>query len=139
MNNDRASEIISNDDTENAIAQNEPPETVLPTQPISDINPESDNSFYLKKMAIACTTIVFGLAVFFLFAKETDVCFLSTCSNYSDSVTTGSDLTASVGNEFLITAGSVGLAAVLAGTSMIPVIPAAVVGAAIWFLVHLVR
>lgn len=139
MDNNQPSEIISNNETQNEIAQDQTPETVLQTQPISDINPESDNSFYLKKMAIACTTIVFSLAVFFLFAKETDVCFLSTCSNYSDSVTTGSDLTASVGNEFLITAGSVGLAAVLAGTSMIPLIPAAVVGAAVWFFVHLVR
>ena len=138
-NNDRSSEIISNNETQNEIAQNEIPETVLQTQSVSVINPESESSFNLKKLIIVCTAVVSGLAIFFLFAKETDVCFFSTCNNYSDSIATASDATASVGDEFLIMAGSIGLAAVLAGTSMIPLIPAAAVGLGVWFLVHLVR
>ena len=135
MDNNQSSEIISNNQTQNEIAQNEFSETVLQTQSVSAINSESNNSFELKKWAIVCSFIVLAIAVYVLLSKQTDTCLFSTCTEYSYS----NGDSASVGNEFLITAGSVGLAAVLAGTGMIPLIPAAVVGVGIWFLVHLVR
>ena len=135
MENNQSSEIIANNETQNAIAQNESPETVLQTQPVSVINSESNNSFELKKWIIICIAGVAAITCFFLFAKETDVCFLSTCNDYSDSMATGST---SVGNEFLVYAGS---AATLVGLTLIgvPLLPAIAVSTGVWFFVHLIH
>lgn len=134
MDNNQTSEIISNNETENEIAQNETPETVLQTQPVSVVNSESNNSFELKKWAIVGSFIVLAIAVYVLLSKESDTCLFSTCSEYSYS----SGDSTSVGNEFLIYAGS---AATLVGLTFVgvPLLPAIAASAAFWFLVHLVH
>ena len=134
MENNQSSEIISNNENQDEIAQNESPETVLQTQPVSVINSESNNSFELKKWAIVCSFIVLAIAVYVLLSKETDTCLFSTCSEYSYS----NGDSASVGDEFLIYAGS---AATLVGLTLVgvPLLPAIAASAGVWFLVHLVH
>ena len=134
MNNNQPSEIISNNETQESIARNESPQTVLQTQPVSVINSESNNSLELKKWAIVGSFIVLAIAVCVLLSKETDTCLFSTCSEYSYS----SGDSASVGNEFLIYAGS---AATLVGLTLIgvPLLPAIAASAGVWFFVHLVH
>ena len=135
MKNNQSSPIISNNKTQNEVASSDCSETILETQPVSVINPENNNSFELKKWIVVCTAGVAAITFFFLFAKETDVCFLSTCNDYSDSVATGS---ISLGNEFLVYAGS---AATLVGLTLIgvPLLPAIAMSTGVWFLVHLIH
>ncbi|WP_036484417.1 hypothetical protein [Myxosarcina sp. GI1] len=133
MDNNQSSEIISNNETQNEILQNDSPETVLETQPISVTNSEHKNSLELKKWAIVGCCVVLTIAAYVFLSKETDTCLFSTCSEYSYS---SGDL--SVGNEFLIYAGS---AATLVGLTFVgvPLLPAIAVSTGIWFFVHLVR
>lgn len=132
MENNQFSQIISNSEAQNGSLRNHS-ETILETQQVSLINPENNNSLVLKKRIIACSAGVLAITCFFLFAKETDVCFLSTCNHYSDSVATGS---ISVGNEFLIYAGSAATLVTLT-TIGVPLLPAIAVSTGIWFFVHL--
>ena len=135
MDNNQSSEIISHNENHDEIAQNESPETILQTQPVSVINSESNNSFELKKWAIVCSFIVLAIAVYVLLGKETDACLFSTCSEYSYS----SGDSVSIGDEFLIYAGSAATLLVLTTFLSIPVLPAIAVSAGVWFLVHLVH
>jgi hypothetical protein len=143
MENNQSSQIISNSEAQNEIASSEAQngslrnhsETILRTQQVSVINPENNNSLVLKKWIIACSAGVLAITFFFLFAKETDVCFLSTCNHYSDSIATGST---SVGNEFLVYAGSAATLVTLT-TIGVPLIPAFAVSTGIWFFVHLIH
>ena len=139
MENNQTSEIISNNDTENAIAQNEPPETVLQTQPVSVIDSESNNSFVLKKLAIFCAAGVLALSVFFIFAKGTDVCLAINCNDYSDSVATGADSSASIGTDFVAYAGGAASLLVLTAVVGVPLLPAVAISTGIWFLVQMIH
>ena len=139
MNNDRSSEITSNNETQNAIAQNETPETVLQTQPVSVINSESDNSFALKKIAIFCAAGVLALSVFFIFAKGTDVCLAINCNDYSDSVATSSASSESIGTDFVAYAGGAASLLVLTALVGVPMLPAVAISTGIWFLVRMIH
>jgi hypothetical protein len=141
MKNNQSSQIISNSEAQNEIASSEArngsvrnhSETILETQQVSVINSENNNSLVLKKWIIACSAGVLAITFFFLFAKQTSVCLAITCNDYNDSLATGST---SVGNEFLVYAGS---AATLVTLTIIgvPLIPAIAVSTGIWFFVHL--
>lgn len=137
MNNDRSSEIISNNEIQNEIAQNETAETVLPTQPVSVINPS--NNFALKKIAIFCAAGVLALSVFFIFAKGTDVCLAINCNDYSDSVATGSTSAESIGTDFVAYAGGAASLLVLTAVVGIPLLPAVAISTGIWFLVQMIH
>ena len=138
MNNDRYSEIISNNDR-NEITQNESPETVLQTQPVSAINSESDNSFALKKIAILCAAGVLALSIFFIFAKGTDVCLAINCNDYSDSVATSSPSSESIGTDFVAYAGGAASLLVLTAVVGVPLLPAVAISTGIWFLVRMIH
>ena len=139
MENNQSSEIISNNETQNEIAQNETPETVLQTQPVSVIDSESNNSFALKKLAIFCAGGVLALSVFFIFAKGTDVCLAINCTEYSDSVTTSSGSSTSIGNDFVAYAGGAASLLVLTTLVGVPLLPAVAISTGIWFLVQMIH
>ncbi len=139
MDNNQPSKIISNNETQNAIAQNKSPETVLQTQPVSVINTESDNSFDLKKMAIFCAAGILALSIFFIFAKGTDVCLAINCTEYSDSVATGSASSTSIGNDFVAYAGGAASLLVLTAVVGVPLLPAVAISTGIWFLVRMIH
>ena len=139
MDNDRSSEITSNNETHNEIAQNETPETVLQTQPVSVINSESNNSFALKKIAIVCAAGVLALSVFFIFAKGTDVCLAVNCNDYSDSVATSSSSAESIGTDFVAYAGGAASLLVLTAVVGVPLLPAVAISTGIWFLVRMIH
>ena len=139
MDNNRSSEITSNNETHNEIAQNETPETVLQTQPVSVINSESNNSFALKKIAIVCAAGVLALSVFFIFAKGTDVCLAVNCNDYSDSVATSSSSAESIGTDFVAYAGGAASLLVLTAVVGVPLLPAVAISTGIWFLVRMIH
>ena len=139
MDNNQSTEITSNNETQNEIAQNETPETVLQTQPISVISPENNNSFALKKIAIFCATGVLALSVFFIFAKGTDVCLAINCNEYSDSVATNSASTESIGTDFVAYAGGAASLLVLTAVVGVPLLPAVAISTGIWFLVRMIH
>lgn len=135
MNNDRSSEIISNNER-NAIAQNETPETVLQTQPVSAINSD-DNSFTLKKIAIFCAAGVLALSVFFIFAKGTDVCLAINCNDYKDSIASGSSTP--IGTDFVAYAGGAATLLVLTTLVGVPLLPAVAISTGIWFAIQMIH
>ena len=139
MDNNQSTEITSNNETQNEIAQNETPETVLQTQPISVISPENNNSFALKKIAIFCATGVLALSVFFIFAKGTDVCLAINCNEYSDSVATSSPSSESIGTDFVAYAGGAASLLVLTAVVGVPLLPAVAISTGIWFLVRMIH
>ncbi len=139
MDNNQPSEIIFNNETQNAIAQNTIPETVLQIQPVSVINPENNNSFVLKKIAIFCAAGVLALSVFFIFAKGTDVCLAINCNDYSDSVATSSASSTSIGTDFVAYAGGAASLLVLTTLVGIPLLPAVAISTGIWFLVRMIH
>ena len=139
MDNNQSTEITSNNETQNEIAQNETPETVLQTQPISVISPENNNSFALKKIAIFCATGVLALSVFFIFAKGTDVCLAINCNEYSDSVATSSPSAESIGTDFVAYAGGAASLLVLTAVVGVPLLPAVAISTGIWFLVRMIH
>lgn len=139
MENNQSSEIISNNQTQNKITQNETPETVLETRPVSVINPESNNSFALKKLAILCAAGVLAISVFFIFAKGTNVCLAINCNDYSDSVATGSGSSTSIGNDFV--AYAFGAASLLVLTTLVgfPLLPAVAISTGVWFFIQMIH
>lgn len=139
MENNQSSEITSNNETQNEIAQNKSPETVLEIQPVSVINSESNNSFVLKKIAIFCAAGVLALSVFFIFAKGTDVCLAINCNDYSDSVATGSASSTSIGSDFVAYAGGAASLLVLTTLVGVPLLPAVAISTGIWFLVQMIH
>lgn len=136
MDNNQSSEITSNND-QDKIAQNETPETVLQTQPVSVIN--SDDSFALKKIAILCAAVVLALSVFFIFAKGTDVCLAINCNDYSDSVATSSPSSKSIGTDFVAYAGGAASLLVLTAVVGVPLLPAVAISTGIWLLVRMIH
>lgn len=139
MDNNRSSEIISNNETQNPIAQNETPETVLQTQPVSVINLENNNSFALKKLAIFCAAGVLALSIFFIFAKGTDVCLAINCNDYSDSVATGSASSTSIGTDFVAYAGGAASLLVLTTLVGVPLLPAVAISTGVWFVLQMIH
>ena len=139
MDNNQSSEIISNNEIQNEITPNESLKTVLETQPVSVINPESNNSFALKKIAIFCAAGVLALSVFFIFAKGTDVCLAINCNEYSDSVATNSASTESIGSDFVAYAGGAASLLVLTAVVGVPLLPAVAISTGIWFLVRMIH
>lgn len=146
--NNQSSEIVSNsnNEAENEIASNTPQseslqdtsEQILETQPVSVINAENNNSLELKKWLITSGVVILTLAVCILLSKENDVCFLSTCNEYSDS--TATDLTStSVGDDFIAYAGGAATLLVLTTLVGVPLLPAVAISTGIWFLVHLIH
>ena len=138
MDNNQPSQIVSDsaNEAQNAISSSDRPETVPETQPVSVINPESNNFLVRKKWIIVCTAGVLALAVFFLFAKETDVCILNACNDYSDSLATDSS---SIGNDFLAYAGGAATLVVLTTLVGVPLLPAVAVATGVWFLVQMIH
>ena len=139
MENNQPSEIVSNKETNNKIAQNESPETILQTQSVSAINPESNNSSALKKIAIFCAAGILALSVFFIFAKGTDVCIAINCNDYSDSVATGAGSSTSIGTDFVAYAGGATSLLVLTAVVGVPLLPAVAISTGIWFLVQMIH
>ena len=136
MDDNQSSEIISNNETLNEIRQNQNPETVVQTQPVSAINPENNNSFELKKWMIICSAGVLAFGVFFIFAKETDICLAINCNDYNDSVATSST---SIGGEFLAYAGGAATLLVLTTLVGVPILPAVAISTGVWFLVQMIN
>ena len=136
MDNNRSSEIISNNETQKAIAQNQIPETILQTQPMSDL--ENNNTFALKKIAVFCLAGVLALSVFFIFAKGTDVCLAINCNHYSDSVAS-SPSSESIGTNFVAYAGGAATLVVLTAVVGVPLLPAVAISTGIWFLVQMIH
>ena len=139
MENNQSSEIIANNEIPNEIDQNESPETILQTQSVSVVNPESNNSFALKKIAIFCAAGVLALSVFFIFAKGTDVCLAINCNDYSDSLATGSASSESIGTDFVAYAGGAASLLVLTTLVGVPLLPAVAISTGIWFLVRMIH
>jgi hypothetical protein len=139
MNNDQSSNIVSNNETNNEIAQNEIPETVLQTQPVLVINPENNNSFILKKLVIFCAAGVLALSIFFIFAKGTDVCLAINCNEYSDSVATGSVSSTSIGTDFVAYASGAASLLVLTTLVGVPLLPAVAISTGIWFVIQMIH
>ena len=139
MDNNQSSEIISNNEIQNEITPNESLKTVLETQPVSVINPESNSSFALKKIAIFCAAGVLALSVFFIFAKGTDVCLAINCNEYSDSVATNSASTESIGTDFVAYASGAASLLVLTAVVGVPLLPAVAISTGIWFLVQMIH
>ncbi len=137
-NHNQSSQIISNSNNEaqNQIASSDRSETILETQPVSVINTESNQTFEFKKWMIICSAGILAIAVFFLFAKETDVCFLSTCNDYSDSLATDST---SIGNDFLAYAGGAASLIVLTTLVGVPLLPAVAISTGVWFVVQMIH
>ena len=131
---DAQSEITSKTPRSGAVVES--PETILETQSASAINSENNNSFELKKWMIFCTAGVLAIAAFFLFAKETDVCFLSTCNDYSDSIGTDS---ISMENNFLAYASGTASLIVLTTLVGVPLLPAVAISTGVWFLVQMIQ
>ena len=137
MNKDKSSQIVAdpNSETENEMTSSDRPETILETQPVSVSNPESNNSFELKKWIIAGGVVIVTIAVCIIFAKETEVCFFSTCNDYSDPLTTNS---LTIGNDFLAYAGGAATLVVLTTLVGIPLLPAVALSTGVWFLVQMI-
>lgn len=138
MENNQPSEIVSIDGNKKTI-KNETPENVLQTQPVSVINSESNNSFKLKKWAIICSAVVLALALFLILSKETDICLAITCNNYSDSVTTDSALSSSIGTDVVAYAGGAASLLILTSLVGVPLLPAVAVSTGIWFLIKMIH
>ena len=128
MDTDRSSQILSH-------SPNEPTKDGLKTQAVSVINSENTNSFNVQKWGLICLTVLLGLTVFLLFARETDVCLLSTCNDYSDSVATST----SMGNDFIAYAGGAATLLVLTALVGVPLLPAVAISTGVWFLVQMIQ
>jgi hypothetical protein len=147
MENNQSSEIISNNEVQNAIAkrtrrviaQNATPETILETQPVSVINLENNNSFVLKKLVIFCAAGVLALSIFFIFAKGTDVCLAISCNEYSDSVATGSASSTSIGTDFVAYASGAASLLVLTTLVGVPLLTAVAISTGIWFVIQMIH
>jgi hypothetical protein len=136
MENNQSSQIVSNKETQDEIISGNPSEQVLETQPVSVINTQNNNALQLKKWIIAGGVVVLTIAVCIFLAKETDVCFMSTCNHYSDS--TGSDST-SIGNDFIAYAGGAATLLVLTTLVGIPLLPAVAISTGVWFVLQMIR
>ena len=136
MNNDRSSEIVSNSDNEaqNSIAKSDRSE-VVETESVISSEP-NNNVLELKRMAIAGGVVILTLTICILLSKENDICFFSTCNEYSDSTATG--LT-SIGNDFIAYAGGAASLLVLTTLVGVPLLPAVAISTGIWFLVRIIH
>lgn len=141
MENNQSSQIVSNNEArpQNEITSNESEadlqEPILDTQPVSVVN-QNNNSLELKQWAIAGGVVVLTIAVCIFLAKETDVCFMSTCNHYSDS--TGSDST-SIGNDFIAYAGGAATLLVLTTLVGIPLLPAVAISTGVWLVMQIIN
>lgn len=139
MENDQSSEIVSNNETEHKITENETPEHILQTQPVSAIHSESNNSFEPKKWIIVCAAGVLALAVLLIFVKGTHVCLAINCNEYSDSVATSSASSTSIGTDIVAYAGSAASLVILTTLVGVPLLPAVAVSTGIWFLIQMLH
>ncbi|VEP16633.1 conserved hypothetical protein [Hyella patelloides LEGE 07179] len=128
MDTDRSSQIVSH-------SPNEPTQDRLKTQAVSVINSENTNSSNVQKWGLICLSVLLGLTVFLLFARETDVCLLSTCNDYSDSVATSTLM----GNDFIAYAGGAATLLVLTALIGVPLLPAVAISTGVWFLVQMIQ
>ena len=135
MNNPNSSEIIAN--SENKIVSKESIETDVETQTVSVIDAQKNNSGAIKKWLIVSMAIVLTFTAFFLFGKETDICFFSTCNEYTDSV--GVEDAASIGNDFVAYAGGAATLVILTTLVGVPLIPAIIASAGVWFLIQMIQ
>ncbi len=133
MNNPKSSEIITNSD--NKIISKKSTETEVETQRVSVI--DSQKNSIIKKWLIVSMAIVLTITAFFLFGKETDMCFFSTCNEYTDSV--GVEDTTSIGSDFVAYAGGAATLVVLTTLVGVPLIPAIIASAGVWFLIQLIQ
>ena len=133
MNNPKSSEIITNSD--NKIISKKSTETEVETQRVSVI--DSQKNSIIKKWLIVSMAIVLTITAFFLFGKETDICFFSTCNEYTDSV--GVEDAASIGNDFVAYAGGAATLVILTTLVGVPLIPAIIASAGVWFLIQLIQ
>lgn len=136
MENNQSSQIVSNNETQDEITSGNPPEQVLKTQPVSVINTQNNNTLELKKWIITGGVVVLTIAVCIFLAKETDVCFMSTCNHYNDSV--GSDST-SIGNDFIAYAGGAATLLVLTTLVGIPLLPAVAISTGVWLVMQIIH
>ncbi|MEL6439808.1 MAG: hypothetical protein AAFQ80_11210 [Cyanobacteria bacterium J06621_8] len=131
MDNQQSSEIITDNQAQDAIAHEETPEIIVESQPVLITSP--DDSFTLKKIAIFCAAGVLALSVFFIFAKGTDVCLAINCNSYSDSVSSSA-----MGTDFVAYAGGAASLLVLTATGM-SILPAVAISTGIWFAIQMIR
>lgn len=138
MDNNQSSEIVPNSTniSQNAISSSDRSKSILETQSVSIIKPENNNSFELKKWIVVCTAVVLSVAIFFLFAKGTDICFLSICHDNGGSSATDST---SMGHEFVAYAGGAATLVVLTTLVGIPLLPAVAVSAGVWFFIQMIH
>ena len=136
MENNQSSQIVSNQETQDEITSGNPSEQVLETQPVSVVNTQNNNALELKKWIITGGVVVLTIAVCIFLAKETDVCFMSTCNHYSDS--TGSDST-SIGNNFIAYAGGAATLLVLTTLVGIPLLPAVAISTGVWLVMQIIH
>lgn len=135
MNNNKSSKIIANSD--NKIISDKSTKTDIEAQTISVIDAKKNNSGTIKKWLIVSMAIVLTITAFFLFGKETDICFFSTCNEYTDSV--GVEDANYIGNDFVAYAGGAATLVVLTTLVGVPLIPAIIASAGVWFLIQLIQ
>ena len=144
MENNRSSQIVPNKEVRahNEITSNvsesgsESDRSEQMVENLSVINSQDNNSLELKKWIIAGGVVVLTIAVCIFLAKETDVCFMSTCNHYSDS--TGSDST-SIGNDFIAYAGGAATLLVLTTLVGIPLLPAVAISTGVWLVMRIIH
>ena len=134
MENNQSSQIVSDRETQDEITSGGFPEQIIETQPVA-IDSQKNNALQLKKWIIAGGVVVLTIAVCIFLAKETDVCFMSTCNHYSDS--TGSET--SIGNDFVAYAGGAATLLVLTTLVGIPLLPAVAISTGVWFVLQMIR
>ena len=137
MNNNSSSEIISNSDNkaQNSISQSDRSE-VAETESVISSKP-NNNALESLKIAIAGGVVILTLAICILLSKENDVCFFSTCNEYSDS--TATNLTSTLGDDFIAYAGGAASLLVLTTLVGVPLLPAVAISTGIWFLVRIIH
>lgn len=146
MENNRSSQIVPNNEarahneiTSNApqsVSESDRSEQII--ENLSVINSQDNNSLELKKWLVAGGVVVLTLAVCILLSKETDVCFLSTCNDYKDSLATDST-SASIGNDFLAYAGGAATLLVLTTLVGIPLLPAVAISTGVWWVMQMIH
>lgn len=137
MNNHQPSEIVPNSPEESpAIAPDKSAETILESRSVSVNSYQNPNSFRPAQWTVLCIAVVLVFASFFLLAKGNEFCFLSTCNQYSDSVSTDSQ---SIGNDFKAYAGGAATLLVLTTIAGVPLLPAVAASAAVWFLMQIIH
>ncbi len=103
MNNPNSSEIIANYNNKITSKKSTKPEVETQAVSVIDIDAKKKHLGTIKKWLIVSMAIVLTFTAFFLFSKETDIYFFSTCNHYTDSV--GVEDATSIANDFVAYAG----------------------------------